>query len=92
VNDGAFAPKHKSKKQKATKKRSAAMNTQKCIVSAIEKAGAHESKMTALRLLLEFGTAVEKENAGKEFACIAFGRLGISGMSSSNPSTILSSE
>jgi len=48
VNDGTLAPRHKSKKQRATKKHNAAIKSQKCIVSAIEKADAHESKMAAL--------------------------------------------
>jgi len=42
--------------------------------------------------LLEFGTAVEKENAMKEIAIIAFGCSGMSGTSRSKPSTTSSSE
>jgi hypothetical protein len=48
VKDGVLAPKHKSKKRSRAKSDISLMKSQKCIVSAIEKADEREAKMSAL--------------------------------------------
>jgi hypothetical protein len=72
VNDGALAPKHKSKKHSAKKEpKTAASKSQKCIVAAIEKADEQEAQMAALKLFLRFGSSAEKEQAKRELAVFA---------------------
>ena len=75
VYDGTVAPKHKSKKRsKSSTSTETVAKSQKCIVTAIEKADEREAKMRALQLFLEFGSAEEKQKAKEELSPIAFGR------------------
>jgi hypothetical protein len=75
VDNGSLAPKHKTKKWSGSNSvKQVAEKSHKCIVSAIEKSDERESKMSALRLFLEFGSTEEKLKAKAELATIAFGK------------------
>ena len=79
VQDGTVVHKHKVKKHNVKVKDGDKENKkprsqqQQAIASAIEVGSMRESKLAALRMFLEFGSATEKERAKQELHLIAYG-------------------
>ncbi len=74
VNDGAVVQKHKRKKRKKKGSESSNGADTAYIALAISDGNAREAKMSALRLLFEFGSEEDKAKAREELCSIAYGR------------------
>ena len=70
VDNGAVVAPHKKRKRKVSDDKLATTSLDR----VFELGDARETKMSALRMLLEFGTSVEKNKARQELRAIAFGK------------------
>jgi hypothetical protein len=70
VDDGAVAPPHAKKRRRTSTKDTPNHDG---IIKVLELGDAREAKMSALRMLLEFGSHSEKCKAKQELHAIAFG-------------------
>jgi hypothetical protein len=71
VDDSAVVPAHKKKRCKVVDK---VANQTSGLIRALEMGDERESKMSALRILVEFGTDAERKKAKAELCAIAFGK------------------
>jgi hypothetical protein len=76
LNDGSIVPKHKVKKRKVAGKENEdpKLSGSSVLAEAIKSGSTREAKMTALQMLLEFGSEADKNKAWSELCAIAYGK------------------
>ena len=76
INDGSTMEKHRIRKRKSKadkeNKKPKVNGSTEAITLAITNGSAREAKMSALRLLLEFGSTANKQKAWEELSAIAY--------------------